>query len=122
MVQLPKHLLKSRNFQEECVFAAIELLSVHFAQWSYNISFPELATIPLIRLRKFHEKTAIESFRRVVKRFVDMVWILMNEFSVFLYHYPGKNSLEEHLVTKTAYLFATVLLPIDNSRNAMWGT
>ncbi|XP_031279802.1 nucleolar complex protein 2 homolog isoform X2 [Pistacia vera] len=72
-VKLPKHLLKSRNFQEECVFTAIELLSVHFAQWSYNISFPELATIPLIRLRKFHEKTAIESFRRVVKRFVDMV-------------------------------------------------
>ncbi|XVE99361.1 hypothetical protein REPUB_Repub03eG0191600 [Reevesia pubescens] len=33
--------------------------------------FPELATIPLIRLRKFHETTTIESFRRVVKRFID---------------------------------------------------
>lgn len=93
MVQLPKYLLKSRNFQEECVFAAIELLSVHFAHWSYHISFPELATIPLIRIRKFLEKTTIESCRRVVKRFVDMVSILMNEFNVFLYLHPNKNSL-----------------------------
>lgn len=72
-VKLPKHWLKSRNFREECVFSAIELLSVHFAQWSYHISFPELATIPLIRLRKFQEKSVVESLRRVVKRFIDLV-------------------------------------------------
>ncbi|XP_011031792.1 PREDICTED: nucleolar complex protein 2 homolog isoform X2 [Populus euphratica] len=72
-VKLPKHWLKSRNFQDECVFSAIELLAVHFAQWSYHISFPELATIPLIYLRKFHEMTTIESLRRVVKRFIDQV-------------------------------------------------
>lgn len=72
-VKLPKHWLKSRNFQDECVFSAIELLAVHFAQWSYHISFPDLATIPLIYLRKFHETTTIESLRRVVKRFIDQV-------------------------------------------------
>ncbi|KAG5239738.1 nucleolar complex protein [Salix suchowensis] len=72
-VKLPKHWLKSRNFQDECVFSAIELLAVHFAQWSYHISFPDLATIPLIYLRKFHELTTIESLRRVVKRFIDQV-------------------------------------------------
>ncbi|XVF23676.1 hypothetical protein REPUB_Repub13aG0059900 [Reevesia pubescens] len=72
-VKLPKHWLKSRNFQEKCVFSVIELLAMHFAQWSYHITFPELATIPLIRLRKFHEATTIESFRRVVKRFIDQV-------------------------------------------------
>ncbi|XP_059458653.1 protein REBELOTE [Corylus avellana] len=72
-VKLPKHWLKSKNFQEECVSSAIELLSVHFLQWSYHISFPELATIPLIRLRKFHETTTVESFKRVVKRFIDQV-------------------------------------------------
>ncbi|KAG6763576.1 hypothetical protein POTOM_031002 [Populus tomentosa] len=70
---LPKHWLKSRNFQDKCVFSAIELLAAHFAQWSYHISFPDLATIPLIYLRKFHEMTTIESLRRVVKRFIDQV-------------------------------------------------
>lgn len=72
-VKLPKHWLKSRNFQDECVFSAIELLAAHFAQWSYHISFPDLATIPLIYLRKFHETTTTESLRRVVKRFIDQV-------------------------------------------------
>ncbi|KAK9912305.1 hypothetical protein M0R45_036174 [Rubus argutus] len=72
-VKLPKHWLKSRNFQEQCVLSAIELLSVHFAQWSHQISFPDLAIIPLICLKKFHEITTIESSKRVVKRFIDQV-------------------------------------------------
>uniref|UniRef100_A0A6P6G102 nucleolar complex protein 2 homolog isoform X1 n=1 Tax=Ziziphus jujuba TaxID=326968 RepID=A0A6P6G102_ZIZJJ len=71
--KLPKHWLKSRNFQELCVLSAIELLSEHFAQWSHHISFPDLATIPLICLRKFHETTTIENFRRPVKRLIDQV-------------------------------------------------
>ncbi|XP_038680545.1 nucleolar complex protein 2 homolog isoform X2 [Tripterygium wilfordii] len=73
VVQLPKHWLKSRNFQDLCVFSALELLSAHFAKWSSHISFPELATITLIRLRKFDEITDSERFRRVVKRFIDQV-------------------------------------------------
>ncbi|KAK9283729.1 hypothetical protein L1049_011979 [Liquidambar formosana] len=73
VIKLPKHWLKSRSFQEECIFSAIELLSAHFALWSYHISFPDLATIPLIRLRKFYEATTIESLRRVVKRLIDQM-------------------------------------------------
>ncbi|KAI8032740.1 hypothetical protein LOK49_LG01G00564 [Camellia lanceoleosa] len=73
VLKLPKHWLKSRNFQEECVFSAVEQLSVHFAQWSYHISFPELSTIPLIRLRRFYEIATTESLRRVVKRLIDQV-------------------------------------------------
>ncbi|WCJ19372.1 Nucleolar complex-associated protein 2 [Euphorbia peplus] len=72
-VKLPKPWLKSRNFQEACIFSTIELLAVHFAQWSYHVSFPEVATLPLLRLRKFHEMSTIESFRRTVKRFIDQV-------------------------------------------------
>ncbi|KAJ7970410.1 nucleolar complex protein 2-like [Quillaja saponaria] len=72
-IKLPKHWLKSQNFQEECILSAVEQLAEHFAQWSYHISFPELATIPLIRLRKFYDITTIESFKRVVKRFIDQV-------------------------------------------------
>ncbi|XP_068315388.1 protein REBELOTE-like isoform X2 [Pyrus communis] len=72
-VKFPKNWLKSRNFQEQCVVSVLELLSAHFSQWSYHISFPDLATIPLVRLRKFHEITTIESFKRIVKRFIDQV-------------------------------------------------
>ncbi|KAL3523458.1 hypothetical protein ACH5RR_016292 [Cinchona calisaya] len=73
LLKLPKSCLKSQTFQEECVLSAIEQLSVHFTQWSYHISFPELATIPLIRLRKFHQSTTTESLRRMVKRLIDQV-------------------------------------------------
>ncbi|KAI3814974.1 hypothetical protein L1987_14624 [Smallanthus sonchifolius] len=72
-LKLPKFWLKSQNFVEQCVYSAIELLAVHFIQWSYHISFPELAIIPLIRLRKFYERSTVESLRRVVKRLTDMV-------------------------------------------------
>ncbi|KEH25665.1 putative nucleolar complex protein [Medicago truncatula] len=72
-VKLPKHWLKSREFQEECVSSTIELLSEHFSQWSYHVSFPELATAPLVYLKKIVEKTSNESFKRVIKRFIDQV-------------------------------------------------
>ncbi|CAI9091096.1 OLC1v1026026C3 [Oldenlandia corymbosa var. corymbosa] len=72
-LKLPKSFVKSQAFQEECLLFVIEQLCVHFAQWSYHISFPELATIPLIRLRKFHDNTSNEGHRRLVKRFIDQV-------------------------------------------------
>lgn len=72
-LKVPKQLLKSRSFHEECIHSAMQLLLAHFAQWSYHISFPEVATIPLILLRRFHENTALESLRRSVKRLIDQV-------------------------------------------------
>ncbi|XP_031382346.1 nucleolar complex protein 2 homolog isoform X2 [Punica granatum] len=72
-VKLPKYWLKSQDFQEQCVFSSIELLCVHFDQWCHHISFPELATAPLIRLRKFCGTTTAETFNRSVKRFIDQV-------------------------------------------------
>ncbi|KAL3810489.1 hypothetical protein ACJIZ3_000013 [Penstemon smallii] len=73
VLKLPKHNLKLKDFQEECFHSALEQLSLHFAQWSHHISFPDLAAIPLIRLRKFLEITMTESFRRTVKRLIDQV-------------------------------------------------
>jgi hypothetical protein len=70
---VPKNLLKSRDFQEECVLSAIQVLSAHFAQWSYHVSFPEVATIPLFLLKKLHEQTTIESLHRPIKRLIDQV-------------------------------------------------
>ncbi|GAB2223186.1 hypothetical protein Droror1_Dr00017324 [Drosera rotundifolia] len=72
-LKLPKNMLKSQKFQEECIFAVVELLSTHFDQWSYHISFPELATIPLINLRKFLEKSTVETLRQMLKRLIDQV-------------------------------------------------
>ncbi|CAH2064046.1 unnamed protein product [Thlaspi arvense] len=72
-VKLPKNWLKSQNFQEQCIYSVIQLLAVHFAQWSFHISFPELATIPLMRLKKFNERSTMEGLKRVVKRFVEQV-------------------------------------------------
>ncbi|RLN28544.1 hypothetical protein C2845_PM05G00880 [Panicum miliaceum] len=73
LLKVPKSLLKSRDFQEECVLSAIQVLSAHFAQWSYHVSFPEVATIPLILLKRLHEQTTIESLHRPVKRLIDQV-------------------------------------------------
>ncbi|RCV22306.1 hypothetical protein SETIT_4G210700v2 [Setaria italica] len=73
LLKVPKNMLKSRDFQEECVLSAIQVLSAHFAQWSYHISFPEVATIPLILLKRLHEQTTIESLHRPIKRLIDQV-------------------------------------------------
>ncbi|CAM8960741.1 unnamed protein product [Rhodiola kirilowii] len=72
-INLPRQWIKSRSFQQECVSSAIELLCAHFTQWSYHISFPELATIPLIRLRKFNDSTTDVGFKRTIQRFIDQV-------------------------------------------------
>nr|VDD09801.1 unnamed protein product [Brassica oleracea] len=72
-LKLPKNWLKSQNFQEQCTFSVIELLAVHFAQWSFHLSFPEVATIPIMRLKKFNESSTMEGLKRVVKRFIEQV-------------------------------------------------
>ncbi|KAF0889226.1 hypothetical protein E2562_022478 [Oryza meyeriana var. granulata] len=73
LLKVPKNLLKSRDFHEECILSAIDVLSAHFAQWCCHVSFPEVATIPLILLKRLHEQTTIESLRRPIKRLIDQV-------------------------------------------------
>jgi len=73
LLKVPKNLLKPRDFQEECILSAIQILSAHFAQWSYHVSFPEVATIPLVLLKRLHEQTTVESLRRPIKRLIDQV-------------------------------------------------
>lgn len=83
-MQLPKQYLKSKSFQDECFHSAVEQLSSHFAQWSYHISFPDLATIPLIHLGRILEVTTIESLRRMVKRLIDQVLFACIFFVTFI--------------------------------------
>uniref|UniRef100_A0ACD5Z7H1 Uncharacterized protein n=1 Tax=Avena sativa TaxID=4498 RepID=A0ACD5Z7H1_AVESA len=73
LLKVPRNLLKSRDFQEQCILSAIEVMSAHFAQWSYHVSFPEVATIPLILLKRLHEQTTIDSLHRPLKRLIDQV-------------------------------------------------
>lgn len=90
-MQVPKHLLKSEAFQEECVLSVIEILSAHFSQWNHHVSFPDLATIPLILLKKFHVKAPSESLRRPVKRLIDQV-NANNWFLILSYNYHDNES------------------------------
>ncbi|KAJ4781073.1 hypothetical protein LUZ62_065330 [Rhynchospora pubera] len=71
LLKVPGNLLKSRRFQEECVRSSVEVLCTHFSQWSFHVSLPELSTIPLILLKRCHEKATVESVRRLIKRFID---------------------------------------------------
>ncbi|ERN11821.1 nucleolar complex protein 2 homolog isoform X2 [Amborella trichopoda] len=72
-LKVTKQMVKTRPFQEECVFSVVQELSEHLAQWSYSMAFFELAFIPLARLRCFSKSTRIERFRREVKQLVKQV-------------------------------------------------
>ncbi|KAJ4980745.1 hypothetical protein NE237_031582 [Protea cynaroides] len=70
LLKVQKPILKTRAFQEACVFSVMEELAEHLAQWSYSIAFFELAFIPTIRLRSFCKTTKIERFRREIKELI----------------------------------------------------
>ncbi|KAF3795557.1 Nucleolar complex protein, partial [Nymphaea thermarum] len=72
-LKVSKQTLRTRAFQEECVFSVIEQIGEHLEQWSYSVFFYELAFIPLTRLRSFCKTTTIERFRREAKQLVQQV-------------------------------------------------
>ncbi|CAF2266770.1 unnamed protein product [Brassica napus] len=41
--------------------------------WNIKPQIPEVATIPIMRLKKFNERSTIEGLKRVVKRFTEQV-------------------------------------------------
>lgn len=72
-LKVPKDFLRTHAFQDECVYSVLHHLAEHLAQWSYHVAFPELAFTILVRLRRFHERTNIDRFRRQVKQLMDQV-------------------------------------------------
>lgn len=56
--------------KEQDIFSMIGLLIVHFAQWSFHISFLELTIIFIMRLNKFNERSTLEGLKLVVKCFI----------------------------------------------------
>jgi nucleolar complex protein 2 len=73
LFQVNKPTLKTRAFQEACVFSVVEELAEHLAQWSYSVAFFELSFIPLVRLRSFCKSTKVERFRKESRQLIRQV-------------------------------------------------
>ncbi|KAG0474553.1 hypothetical protein HPP92_014239 [Vanilla planifolia] len=68
--QLDKVTLKTRAFQEECLYSVVEELAEHLAHWSNSIAFFELSFIPLVRLQKFCKLTKSNRFRGEIRELI----------------------------------------------------
>ncbi|KAL3609104.1 hypothetical protein D5086_000124 [Populus alba] len=75
-LKVNKSTLKTRAFQEACVFSVVEELAEHLAQWSYSVAFFELSFIPAARLRSFCKTTKVERFRKQMRELIR--WIESN--------------------------------------------
>lgn len=73
ILKVSKPTLKTRAFQEACVFSVVEELAEHLTQWSYSVAFFELAFILLIRLRSFCKSTKVERFRKEMKQLIRQI-------------------------------------------------
>ncbi|KAF9602090.1 hypothetical protein IFM89_024857 [Coptis chinensis] len=72
-LKVSKPTLKTRAFQEACVFSVVEELAEHLVQWSYSVAFFEMAFIPLVRLRCFYKSTKVERFLREIKQLIHQI-------------------------------------------------
>ncbi|GFZ20749.1 Noc2p family [Actinidia rufa] len=73
VLKVSKPTLKTRAFQEACVFSVVEELAEHLAHWSYSVAFFELSFIPAVRLRSFCKSTKIERFRREMRQLIRQI-------------------------------------------------
>lgn len=73
-LQVSKPTVKTRAFQEACVFSVIEELAGHLSQWSYSASFFELSFIPVVRLRSFSKSTKVQRFQKEIRQLIRQVY------------------------------------------------
>ncbi|KAG7033357.1 Nucleolar complex protein 2-like protein, partial [Cucurbita argyrosperma subsp. argyrosperma] len=73
ILKVSKPTLKTRAFQEACVFSVIEQLADHLSQWSYSASFFELSFIPVVRLRSFAKSTKVQRFQKETRQLIRQV-------------------------------------------------
>lgn len=73
VLKVSKPTLKTRAFQEACVYSVVEELAEHLAQWSYSVAFFELSFIPSVRLRDFCKSTKVERFRKEMRQLIRQV-------------------------------------------------
>lgn len=89
--QVSKATIKTRSFQEACVFSVIEELAEHLAQWSYSPAFFELSFVPAVRLRNFCKSTKVERFRREMRQLIREVGNIYHLERCFLTPVEYKN-------------------------------
>ncbi|PON55662.1 Nucleolar complex protein [Parasponia andersonii] len=73
ILKVSKPTVKTRAFQEACVFSVIDELAEHLAQWSYSVAFFELSFIPAVRLRSFCKSTKVERFRKSLRQLIRQI-------------------------------------------------
>lgn len=73
VLKVSKTTLKTRAFQEACVYSVVEELADHFSQWSYSVSFFESSFVPAVRLRNFCKATKVERFRKEMKQLIRQI-------------------------------------------------
>ncbi|XP_019096996.1 PREDICTED: nucleolar complex protein 2 homolog isoform X1 [Camelina sativa] len=73
LLKVSKPAVKTRAFQEACVYSVVEELVEHLSQWSCSVAFFELSFIPTIRLRSFSKSTKAERFRKEMKQLISQI-------------------------------------------------
>ncbi|KAL5223919.1 hypothetical protein ABZP36_010558 [Zizania latifolia] len=71
--QVDKKTVKTRAFQEACIYSVVDELAKHLAQWSYSIAFIEMSFLPLLRLRSFCKTVKADRFRREMKDLIHQI-------------------------------------------------
>ncbi|CAN6323619.1 unnamed protein product [Urochloa humidicola] len=71
--QVDKKTVKTRAFQEACIYSVVDELAKHLAQWSYAIAFFEMSLIPLVRLRSFCKTIKADRFRKEMKDLIHQI-------------------------------------------------
>ncbi|CAL1404665.1 unnamed protein product [Linum trigynum] len=73
ILKVNKPTLKTRAFQEACVYSVVEEIAEHLAQWSYSMAFFELSFIPAVRLRSFCKATKVDRFRKEMRQLIRQI-------------------------------------------------
>ncbi|XP_051188509.1 nucleolar complex protein 2 homolog [Lolium perenne] len=71
--QVDKKIVKTRAFQEACIYSVVDELAKHLAQWSYSVAFFEMSFLPLVQLRNFCKTIKAERFRKEMKDLIHQV-------------------------------------------------
>lgn len=71
--QVDKKIVKTRAFQEACIYAVVDELAKHLAQWSYSVAFFEMSFLPLVQLRNFCKTIKADRFRKEMKDLIRQV-------------------------------------------------
>uniref|UniRef100_A0A452YI81 Nucleolar complex protein 2-like protein n=1 Tax=Aegilops tauschii subsp. strangulata TaxID=200361 RepID=A0A452YI81_AEGTS len=71
--QVDKKMVKTRAFQEACIYSVVDELAKHLAQWSYSVAFIEMSFLPLVQLRNFCKTIKADRFRKEMKDLIRQV-------------------------------------------------